>query len=78
VPDDEWSLDLRDDYGHIFDAIIEDIGAVIMKDVLASGKGSMELSMLNSRMQAEFAAKVQADPKMRFLSGTSGLHLPQS
>lgn len=66
---DAWSLELRDDYGHIFDVMLEEIGAVVLKDVNESNKAGAELGILNARAQMELNAKVQSDPKMRFLAG---------
>ena len=76
VPEDEWSLDLADDYGHIFDCMIEEIGAVVLKDQKQSTIAAQEIAMMNARAQMELNAKVQSDPKMRFLGGASGLTLP--
>ena len=66
---DAWSLELRDDYGHIFDIMLEEVGAIVLKDVNESNKAGMELGMLNARAQMELNSKVQSDPKMRFLQG---------
>lgn len=72
-PGDDWLCDMRDDYGHTLDVHLDDIAGIILKDVAQSLKASADLAMLNTRAQAELSAKVQSDPKLRFLAGGVGL-----
>ena len=78
VPEQEWSLDLTDDYGHVFDVLIEEVGAVVLKDLRLSNKAAAEIAMITALAQAELQAKVQRDPKMQFLAGAGGIQLPRN
>lgn len=76
VPEDEWFLDFSDDYGHIFDAMIEEIGAVVIKDLEQSNKAAGEIAMAQAHAQAEMQTKAKTDPKLRFFQGAGGFQLP--
>lgn len=69
MPEDAWSLDLTDDYGHIFDAMIEEVGALVVKDVTRSNAAMQEIAMAGQKAQLELQQKIKADPTLRFLGG---------
>ncbi len=60
-------VNITDDFGRNATLNVSEVAATLAGDFAESLVGNVEASIIQARAQADAAAKVQADPKLRFM-----------